>query len=684
VIRFRGDVEGLRAVAVLLVILNHLAVPGFGGGFIGVDVFFVISGFLITSLLAAEHAREAERGRGRISITGFYLRRARRILPAAVLVVAVVLVAAHSLVNPLRAADIQHDALWALLFGSNINFIQKATDYFQQGLATSPLQHYWSLAVEEQFYLVWPALFALVTRVRSPRSWERRVALGALLLGGASLAWSVSDTATDPASAYFSSLTRGWELALGALIAIAARRTTALPARVAEALGAAGVALLVLACLTIDDTTPFPGTAALLPALGTGALLLAGTGAHATVVARTLSLRPARFVGRISYSMYLWHWPLIVFAQALYPIGSTSIAGRLTLLAATVAVSTTCFHLVEQPFRRLGHAHGVPATRAGERLRARRRARRRQLGTGLTATAAILVLAWSLLSSAGGPVQASASAPTGTARPGHVVAHHVPDVSPLTTARLKVAVPAGLTVATVPPSLFPISDHMTTVAHHCEGQAYLAVHDSTCAWGIADAPRRVVLLGDSHALMFAPALRGALAGLGYSGSVMWLGLCGWETAHGRGMREERCAAFQRTAWAELATLHPDVLILSQIVVGSPDSMRTALRTLKPLASKIVILAHTPRLPTYRRCMGAGWDVSACNGPRPTIDAERKAASVAGVILVDPNDWLCTDTDCPSIIDGTFVYTDGQHLSEEFSLRLATPLHDALAPVIPAR
>src|SRR4051812_2366005 len=167
-IRFRGDVEGLRAVAVLLVVLDHLDAPGFHGGFMGVDVFFVISGYLITSLLAAEYGKEAEArgGRGSISIAGFYARRARRILPAALTVIGAVVVAGGVLLNELRLAQIRHDALWAAFFGSNVNFIRQATDYVAQGsIDSSPFQHYWTLAVEEQFYLVWPAVFVLVARL---------------------------------------------------------------------------------------------------------------------------------------------------------------------------------------------------------------------------------------------------------------------------------------------------------------------------------------------------------------------------------------------------------------------------------------------------------------------------------------------------------------------------------------
>ena len=264
-IRFRGDVEGLRAVAVFLVIFSHLGFPGFQGGFIGVDVFFVISGYLITSLLAAEYAKKAHdrQGYGSISIPGFYLRRARRILPAALTVILAVVVASRLLLNELRVEQVRHDALGTLLFGSNINSINQATDYFAQGLAASPYQHYWSLAVEEQFYLVWPALF-LVTMAHGLRvssvslRWRTRVGITIGALGAASLVWSVVATASNPISAYFSTFTRAWELALGALIGISATRATQLSRPLAMLSSFAGAALLVLACILIDTRTVFP------------------------------------------------------------------------------------------------------------------------------------------------------------------------------------------------------------------------------------------------------------------------------------------------------------------------------------------------------------------------------------------------------------------------------------------
>ena len=359
-IRFRGDIEGLRAVAVVLVIFNHLQVPGFRGGFVGVDVFFVISGYLITSLLASEYRQEAGAGgHGSISIPRFYARRARRILPVAFAVIVAVVVASRYLLNPFRVAEIQHDAVWAALFGSNINSINQATNYFTQGLATSPLQHYWSLAVEEQFYLVWPAVFLLATKRHglsvfgSAVRWDRRVAIVIGLVGATSLALSIYETSTSPAAAYFSTFTRGWELALGASIGIATSRGAALPQRVAIAMSMAGLSLMILSCYLINSGTPFPGYAALGPTVAAALLILGGIDTKQPLPNRGLAIAPLRFLGRISYSLYLWHWPLIVFALALYPVTARSGTGRTAILAATLAVSVASYYIIERPCRRI-------------------------------------------------------------------------------------------------------------------------------------------------------------------------------------------------------------------------------------------------------------------------------------------------------------------------------------------
>src|SRR6187402_3292258 len=259
---FRADVQGLRAIAVLTVIAGHAGVPFLPGGFVGVDVFFVISGFLISQLLF----REVEKS-GRLSIPGFYARRARRILPAATLVTVATVVASAIWLSAVDLLTVVKDALWAVFFAANIHFAAVGTDYFAQEEPPSPLQHYWSLAVEEQFYLVWPALLLLLVLVARRRALPKRLVLVVLLvLTLASFVWSVVSTSTDPLAAYFSTLARAWELGLGALTALVATTVARrLPSSARGLLCVAGLGLIALACLVYGDQTPFPGSAAAIP-----------------------------------------------------------------------------------------------------------------------------------------------------------------------------------------------------------------------------------------------------------------------------------------------------------------------------------------------------------------------------------------------------------------------------------
>ena len=263
---FRQDIQGLRALAVLLVILDHAKIGPFHGGFIGVDVFFVISGFLITGLLVSEAERT-----GRVSLLGFYARRARRILPAATLVIVATVGFGIYFLSAVEANGAIKDALWATFFAANFKLAHDGTDYFQNDTPPSPMQHYWSLAVEEQFYVVWPLLVLLlclyaawrVRRSAGQRSLGPRVRdLGVsplVVIVGISFAYSVSYSTTDPVSAYFSPFTRAWELGIGALVACLSTRLILLKPAVQALLSWGGLAAVVLASVAFDGTTVFPG-----------------------------------------------------------------------------------------------------------------------------------------------------------------------------------------------------------------------------------------------------------------------------------------------------------------------------------------------------------------------------------------------------------------------------------------
>ena len=346
--RFRTDIEGLRAVAVGLVLLFHGYGEPFAGGFVGVDVFFVISGFLITSLLLHEQIKD-----GRISVWRFYARRVRRILPASTVTVLATIVATYYMLGFISGNELADDAKWTAVFAANIHFALIGTDYLGSQLAPSPLQHMWSLGVEEQFYLVWPSLFLLLV-VIVRRSRRRNVfgvlAISLLVVIGASLAWSVIQTSSNATWAYFSPLTRAWELALGALVAVIGPALARVPGWVYQVAAVLGLAGIIASALTLTPSMPYPGWLVAIPVVSSALLIWAGCGNPRTVIGRALSVRPMQWVGARSYSLYLWHWPILMIAEQ-YAGHHLSPWQNSGLLLAAVAASATSFRLVENPVR---------------------------------------------------------------------------------------------------------------------------------------------------------------------------------------------------------------------------------------------------------------------------------------------------------------------------------------------
>jgi len=277
---FRLDIQGLRAIAVMLVVLCHAGMPLFAGGYVGVDVFFVISGFLITGWLVRRVEQE-----GRVPFAAFYAARARRILPAAALVLVVTAIASRFFLNYVRALSALHDCVWATFFAANVRFARVGTDYFSQTDPSSPVQQFWTLAVEEQLYLAWPALLAIVLlgvrRLRggSALAPQNRALVIAVVGGlvGASFAWSCWLTSHEQTLAYFSTLTRGWELGVGALLALAAPSVGPRAARRHDLLVPLGLGGIAISTLAYSATTPFPGYAALLPVASTAMILPLGS-----------------------------------------------------------------------------------------------------------------------------------------------------------------------------------------------------------------------------------------------------------------------------------------------------------------------------------------------------------------------------------------------------------------------
>ena len=333
---YRADIDGLRAVAVLPVVFYHAGFSAFSGGFVGVDVFFVISGYLITSIIAGEIQE------GTFTLHRFYERRARRLFPALFTVIGACCLAAVFLLMPKEMEDFGQSAATTALFASNFLFFTEA-GYFDGPAELKPLLHTWSLAIEEQYYLLFPGFLLLIKR--RLRGLFLPWTLAVLLASFAISMWSVNN-ARD--AAFYLLPSRTWELLLGSCIAL--MPAPALPQWLREGAGIAGVVLILTAVFTFDSSTPFPGAAALLPCLGTGLIIACGRNGKTTLAMHALSLRPVVFVGLISYSLYLWHWPVLVFARhyVLEPLSAYQ-ASVLVMLSILLAIGSWRF--VERPFR---------------------------------------------------------------------------------------------------------------------------------------------------------------------------------------------------------------------------------------------------------------------------------------------------------------------------------------------
>jgi peptidoglycan/LPS O-acetylase OafA/YrhL len=343
---FRPDVQGLRAVAILLVVLFHAGIPGITGGYVGVDVFFVISGFVITGVLLRERATTR-----RTSLVHFYGRRARRIIPAASLVIVVTVVAVYHFLGPLTGYENAVDGQWAAVFLANFHFAAAQTNYLASQQPPSALQNYWSLAVEEQFYIVYPTIFLITAGLARRISLRARLTVVLTAVIVASFAFSVVYTPLNAPAAFFSPFTRAWELALGALIAVGSDSLRRIPRRWAALMSWAGLGAIMVAGVTLTSATVYPGALVTIPVVGAGLVIAGGSAQPSWGAEQILRQKPFQLLGLISYSLYLWHWPILMIATerqgaSILPVWDNV----LWLLVATVLAVLT-YWVLENPVR---------------------------------------------------------------------------------------------------------------------------------------------------------------------------------------------------------------------------------------------------------------------------------------------------------------------------------------------
>ena len=349
---FRADIQGIRGIAIALVVLLHAGVTGFQGGFVGVELFFVLSGYVVTESALRKEPRSLL-----ANLKNFYIKRIIHLVPLAAIVIVVTLFAAYFLLGPAFNTDLIEDSRWSSMFAANWRFISVGANYFIQGLDQSLLNHYWYLAIEQQVYLVFPLVFFAVLRFAPERFRRPSLAVIAILAMASSGLWSFVQTATDATVAYYSPWTRVWEIALGCLIALipsaVANRT---PVWGTTSVSVLGLAAIASSAVFLDSTKPYPGILAWWPALGVAALLWANEHALRFGPASWLSWRPLRYLGDISYALYLWHYIwLMLPSQMVTPPGPEWLPIQ---LAGALACAVLSHHLIEKPLMKLERFNG--------------------------------------------------------------------------------------------------------------------------------------------------------------------------------------------------------------------------------------------------------------------------------------------------------------------------------------
>ncbi|GLY15907.1 acyltransferase [Kineosporia sp. NBRC 101677] len=648
---FRGDIQGLRAVAVLVVLLYHTGL-GPSGGFIGVDVFFVLSGFLITGLLVREHEKT-----GRISLPQFWARRARRLLPASALVLLVTCVGARWYLPASQWQSIGQDAMAAAAYVVNWRLAAESVDYLAEGSLASPLQHYWSLAIEEQFYVVWPLLLSVLLLAR--RRAVATAVIGLVVVVSLTLALT-----TYSAQTYFTTHTRVWELAAGALCAVAFARRPLPQGRslVAALLSWAGLAMILVALFVVKPETMWPGPLTVLVVAGTMLLLRYGPSAGGARL--VLALPPMRWLGDISYSLYLWHWPLVVFAQV---DGELTRTEGLSIVGIGVVLATLTYYLVEGPARKarfwapsaLGIAGGLTLTLVAVGS-----------GTALAHSRSVEVPVQPLGAAAAYPAQDSAS-------------------------------------ALAPPPERAKDDNGEIYERGCASN-YASSDPRPCVFDHSKGPNApvVYVVGDSKAGQWAPALLVLAQQHGWKLVSMTKAGCPFSDIHRLLTPDEgytTCEPWNQAVLEEIRAHPPTLLVTTQLQFyrsvkdGRPlpgeanrqeliRGMAVRLQQMHDLDVPVLAMAETPRMgEDVAACVSLHLDdLDACAKPRDSVLkglVVGKAAEETDTPVADLTDRVCAAYLCPPVIGDVLVYRDDHHLTATFSRTLAPFLDEEMARVL---
>ncbi|MEV7398482.1 acyltransferase family protein [Aeromicrobium sp. NPDC092404] len=668
----RLDIEGMRTIAVGSVLVGHAGVSWFAGGFVGVDVFFVLSGFLITGLLAREVSRT-----GRVRIANFWARRMKRLLPASATVLLFSAVVTYVYLPITQRPDFGGDIKAAALYVVNWSLASRGVDYLAEDIGQSPVQHYWSLAVEEQFYLVWPLLMLAIGVVAAKR-WKLGafVALGAITV--ASFVWSVTQTESSPATAYFVSTTRVWELGIGALLALAAARVARLPSVLLAIGGWVGIALIAYAVLFFDTGTTWPGANALVPTVGAALMIASGIKRTPGSPQRLLSLAPMVWIGGLSYSIYLWHWPLLVAFEAEYP--DAQVRWTVLLMILSIVPAWLSHRYIENPVR-FG-SFFKPTGRA--------------LAMGAALTAFGVIVGAALSSTAGGGQQEATAA-------------QAPGAAAIDAADTKDVTWSDLThVDRIRPLPVDAGDDrppLYTEQPECQ------VRDGVdkpelCEFGDTSSDRVIAIVGDSKMVQWETALSALGKAEGFKVVTITKSACPFTDTSVTTSEKlwTDCRAWGKAALQEILELEPDLVMASHgraaaLPVGGTVTTRPTREAMADGMArywKRITDAGIPMIAMLDNPSPTGGPVYECVAQNPdALDrcafdkAEGVASSgapsalaaakqVPAVKVIDMSDVVCPDGDrCAAVIGNVLVYRQGSHLTRSYIDSMAPQLAERL-------
>ncbi|MDD7966368.1 acyltransferase family protein [Actinomycetospora lemnae] len=638
--RFRPELQGLRALAVALVVVYHVWIGRVSGG---VDVFFVISGFL----LAGQMTRAAERGR--IDVLGYWGKTAKRLLaPTSIVLIGVVL-ASLAILPHSRWPQTLREVVASALFFQNWQLAADSVDYYAAHNTASVVQHLWSLSIQGQFYLLFPLVVVVVALVarRAGADVRRAVTIALVALSVASLAYSIVLTATAQQLAYFHSATRLWEFTLGGLLAVAGTGLT-LPRWAATLLGWLGVLGLVACGLVLDVQGGFPGFLALWPVLCALAILVAGETHHRLGADRVLSSPVMQYLGNISFPLYLWHWPVLLFALAITRHPELGLEGGLVVITLSVLLAVLTRHLVEVP---LGALSLGRSPRWGNH----------RVALLLLVPVLVVALGWQ------GLVSLDQRAPVGADQARHQGALALVD--------------GGQGDDTTPiPSYTALSADWEPAPPQCRLSAYEPTMQ-VCSSPVEGEPvKRLVLVGDSHIQQFTAAL------LPYAESRRWQvttilkGACPFGLGPPADGEAAGCGEWNQQALEEIRDLRPDAVVTiasREVRTGqtenTPPSYVEGWKALDALGVPVVGVRDNPRfdyapaacvegqLPPDFPCTPARTDLY------PEVPSYERAGELPGnVSFLDTSHFVCTASECPPVIGGVFVYLDNNHLTATYA------------------